>query len=356
MKRRRAFTLIELLVVIAIIAVLIALLLPAVQSAREAARRAQCTNNLKQIGLALHNYHSTYDRFAPLAVLMVVQTGGATSPDQGPSFLLRIANNIEGGLLYNAFNWTVAAVYGGNDFINSTVRNATVNTYLCPSEGSGGVLPAGTDYAASYGPQWNWGDLSQSAPQTGAFAYSTAVPIAAFTDGTSNTVMVLEVVRGDLSPALYRGDVYDNQTGTLSATMSFPGNLTQLNTYRNGCSALKAADPGNSAYNSGSNMSTVTKQWGAAHTYWANGRVDIGATSNMALTPNSSTPDCASWTIGNLGPAGSGIFAARSFHPGGVNTLFGDGSVKFIKDSINQLTWWAIGTKNGGEVVSADAF
>jgi prepilin-type processing-associated H-X9-DG protein len=76
----------------------------------------------------------------------------------------------------------------------------------------------------------------------------------------------------------------------------------------------------------------------------------------MGLTPNSKSPNCASWTITNLGPAGSGLFGSRSFHPGGVNCLFGDGSVKFIKDSISQNTWWAIGSKNGGEVVSADAF
>jgi prepilin-type N-terminal cleavage/methylation domain-containing protein/prepilin-type processing-associated H-X9-DG protein len=352
MSRRRGFTLIELLVVIAIIAVLIALLLPAVQAAREAARRMQCCNNMKQIGLAIHNYTSTYDSFPMLATLMTTQVA-KTSPDQGPSFLLRIANNIEGGQLYNAFNWLISPVYGGSDFINSTVRNATVNTYLCPSEASS-AWPAGTDYAASYGPQWNWGDLGSGAPQTGAFAYATSVPIAAFTDGLSNTVAVLEVVRGDLSPALYRGDVYDNQSGAPSNTMSYPANLTQLNNYRTGCAALKAADNGSGAYSG--NSSPTTRQWGAAHAYWANGRVEVGATSNMALTPNSTSPDCASFTIGNLGPAGSGMYASRSFHPGGVNTLFSDGSVRFVKDSINQLTWWAIGTKNGGEVVSADSY
>jgi prepilin-type processing-associated H-X9-DG protein len=118
--------------------------------------------------------------------------------------------------------------------------------------------------------------------------------------------------------------------------------------------ALKKADPGNAAYSG--NASSVSRQWGGAHAYWANGRVEVGATSNMALTPNSTNPDCSSCTITNLGPAGQGIYAARSFHLGGVNALFGDGSVKFIKDSINQLTWWAIGAKNGGEVVSADSY
>jgi prepilin-type N-terminal cleavage/methylation domain-containing protein/prepilin-type processing-associated H-X9-DG protein len=349
--KRRGFTLIELLVVIAIIAVLIALLLPAVQAAREAARRIQCTNNLKQIGLALHNYVSSNDRFPPVAILYTVGLTGATSPDEGPSALLRVASNIEGGVLYNAFNWSVGAVYSGAQAVNTTVTYAAMNAFICPSDPSS-AWPAGTDYAVSFGPQWNWG--SSGTPSTGAFVYQMAIPMAAFTDGLSNTVVVQEVLRGDESPAIYPGDVYDNQTGTPASTTILPANLTTVTPYMQGCAALKAADTGNGAYVG--NASPTTRQFGAAHAYWANGRVDVGATSDMMLTPNSTTPDCSSFTIGNIGPAGQGLYGPRSLHPGGVNILFGDGHVQFIKNTINQMTWWGLGTKAGGEVISSDSY
>jgi prepilin-type N-terminal cleavage/methylation domain-containing protein/prepilin-type processing-associated H-X9-DG protein len=338
----RAFTLIELLVVISIIAVLIALLLPAVQAAREAARRMQCTNNLKQIGLGLFNYESSYGAFAAMSFAGVTDPTGGNSPDQGPSFLIRIASHIEGGTLFNAFNFQLACVVGcpTGGAVNSTVRNATVNTYLCPSDGASPHI-FGTNYAASYGPQWNWGDGSN--PKTGAFVAATAVPISSFTDGTSNTVMVLEVARGDGSTTVgTRSDAWSVSTSPPAATATFPASLTALNTYLQACRAAKTAKPGG--------------DWANAHIYWANGRVAVGAIAGMGLTPNSTSPECANWNLGNFGPAGSGLFGSRSYHSGGVNTLFADGSVKFVKDSINQTTWWAIGTRDGGEVVSADSY
>src|SRR5262249_38698787 len=160
---------------------------------------------------------------------------------------------------------SIAEVAGAaTQAMNTTVRGATMNTYLCPSESGGVVWTAGTDYGANYGPQYDYGNPGQ--PQSGAFVFALAVKIAEFTDGLSNTAAVLEVVRGDNIPALYRGDVYDG-SGSPAAD-ALPGGLTQYNTFMNGCLNLRNKDTGNMAYDL-ANASQASKQWGAAHSYWA---------------------------------------------------------------------------------------
>jgi len=152
---RRGFTLIELLVVIAIIAVLIALLLPAVQAAREAARRSQCVNNLKQLGLGLHNYHSTHNAFPMAQGLLGALDMGL---GHGPGVLIYMLGSIEQQALSNAFNFQVQTTTPGASstytVMNTTVYLASVATFLCPSDTGSTVFKYGTNYGCSIGPQF----------------------------------------------------------------------------------------------------------------------------------------------------------------------------------------------------------
>ena len=322
---RRGFTLIELLVVIAIIAVLIALLLPAVQSAREAARRAQCVNNLKQIGLALHNYH---DINGSLPLDRHWATNRVYFND---SAFLKLLPFMEQTPLFNAFNVNITET----DPANSTGTAAAVASLLCPSDTTE-RLPAGwagTNYCVSEGTYfpWVWGPLDTNGyntsfpPPNGPFFHDQSFKLASITDGTSNTAACSERIIGDFSSAVSSPRSDNFKPGTTPA--GFDDAIA-------GCLALDVT-----------NLSFQGLSEDGAPWSWSR---NCETVYRHATVPNSRS--CM--YPGNLRI----LLSANSNHPGGVNVGLCDGSVRFVKDSINLLTWRALGTRNGGEVVSADAY
>ncbi len=331
--RSRGFTLIELLVVIAIIAVLIALLLPAVQAAREAARRSQCINNLKQLGLAMQNFHDSNGAFP---------FGRKYDRWNAYPWYCYILPYIEGQNVYNGF------VAGGlldaknydvhtNWQANRTVRTAIISTFFCPSD-TGPILDEqpSTDWARSRGNYRGCvgpGDMygNNPNPPTGV---PPSVPVGLF-----NVVKGQDFDKGPKPAASKIADILD---GTSNTVMFSEG----LNPHPTGpwCGPLGDVFLGNMG----------------------------GALFSNYTTPNTTSPDnvygpcpqptdpayrspCVS--IGGNNDYGvNGYAAARSNHPGGVNVGMCDGSVRFIKSAINARTWQALGSMNGGEVISADSY
>jgi len=365
LRRQRGFTLIELLVVIAIIAVLIALLLPAVQAAREAARRAQCVNNLKQIGLGLHNYHQTMDVF-PLG------QGAGTTNSSGSSCCwsqwsahAMMLPYMEQNAIYNAINFNLVAGYDYAGGANYTAYTTTIKTLLCPSDASAGTggrptFSGSKDYNVGgarnnsyHGSLGTTSDVYQQ-NTTGIFSYRTAYGVAAVTDGTSNTIAFSESLTGDpskRSPGARMNEVTGASGGQggvmqdVSGAAGTPANNTLI-TALNACmSAYVSAATSGTNYN---NMRGTRWGWGATTT----------SLFHTIVPPNSKQ-----WAFGacRTGCGGCGsddanFSNASSYHSGGVNVGMADGSVKFVKDSINMQTWMGAGTRANGEVISSDAF
>jgi prepilin-type N-terminal cleavage/methylation domain-containing protein/prepilin-type processing-associated H-X9-DG protein len=345
--RRRGFTLIELLVVIAIIAVLIALLLPAVQAAREAARRSQCVNNLKQIGLAVMNYESSNSSLPPTAALS--PSGSPPQPIGDFGMKTRLLPFLEQGPMFNTINVTFngEAPNGQND----TILALQVNAFLCPSDGNvptqtytlkngNGTIQIGYgSYANNIGTIYrnNGGQFDGPAYMLGATSNSNAaqggaVTLASITDGTSNTVIFSEWVRGK-GTSTSRGleQVYTSTTGFPTANSYVP-----LQTYVNACQS-----------------STKTSPYNYKGAFWYNHKCGQGGGYSHIMTPNKKA--CIFSTDVDQAPGETSV-GASSFHSGGVNVGMLDGSVRFVKNSVNPQSWGAVATMAGGEVLSGNSY
>jgi prepilin-type N-terminal cleavage/methylation domain-containing protein len=342
-ERRSAFTLIELLVVIAIIAVLIALLLPAVQQAREAARRTQCKNQLKQLGLAIHNYESTMNCLPPASVIVKLSNGAIWTIDASP--FARLLPYFDQGTVYNAMN--LNAEYNDPTLSNASAVGRVIPVLMCPSEVNRATVfiakygnIGGVNYGFSMGDWYVWSGINGSPagdpPTRSAFGVNLCRRWADFTDGQSNTLLMSEVK--NFQP-------YIRDCGSLSQIHS-PTNLPSPN-----------ADPMTVAPEySGSGCAVLAN----AHSQWNEVAVHhIGMTT--AWPPNKKTPGGP----GNMYPdvdlnsqrerIGGPTYAAitsRSYHTGGVHSLLGDGSVRFVSSSMDGLVWRSLGTVAGGEIVS----
>ena len=369
-RSRRGFTLIELLVVIAIIAVLIALLLPAVQMAREAARRTQCRNNLKQIGLALHNYESTYRIFPGAPTGFTRATPGGVLKIWGRHTIhTAILPYLEQEGLYGAVNFSTStsnAAASANRFdtdpTNVTMRIIRLEAFLCPSDSPPALVVAavagrlvagkwsGNNYVACTGSGFaanadsNDG-LFRAKPPSGAAApvwptgqgFPTPRTHADIIDGTANSAAFSERVVGFAANA-----TASNNRNTYKINGAQPNTFAAASLYKSNCDAISATT---ARYNNGrtdGNQCCIGLSWFVGKDYYTK--------YNHLNTPNAN----ACLTTGQGAHRGS--VPPSSYHPGGVNVLMCDGTVRFVSDNVNFQVWQAVGTVNKQEQFENSAF
>jgi prepilin-type N-terminal cleavage/methylation domain-containing protein len=343
------FTLIELLVVIAIIAILIALLLPAVQQAREAARRTQCKNNLKQIGIALHNYHDVHSVLPPYVIWDGVDCpggGNSWTNTGGYSWRVMIMPFIEQAPAYSQINFSTQfaqAACTGSSAGWSVINNTVIPGFICPSDSTApsNGSSTGTNYSAvissSSMTRIAAGTTNGTIPQErleAAFQMNgntgpRRVTLTDIKDGTSNTLAVAEVFRGRVmmvvgggTPSIARG-VRCNRW-MIEGTCGVTGTLGRGGTL--GVSATYAGNPG--------------------------GFLQLGATTAATGDggPNDNRADQLSWNGENDEAAHLGFRPASSTHTGGAQVLLADGSARFVSDNVDSNVWNNAHTRSGGEV------
>jgi len=345
-------TLVELLVVIAVIAILIGILLPAVQSAREAARRLQCFNNLKQLGLALSSYETAYSAHPPSMVL----SGVGTSPNWvgGWGINARILPFLEQDAVYNTINLYLSL----DSPANATAPATVVSSFLCPSDpgAATSVDPvAGTTGVTSYG--WSMGDwfvwpgfYYYRSSNSAAFGPNRSRRVAEFRDGLDKTVLASEVTSGQTRRYDCGGlSMVTSPTSVPPPSMP-PGDLPEFGP----TSSCQEDSLGHTSWaHGGVDQSGMTTAWPPNKTITAN-MTPAGTVLNINLMTTVNLD-----LIGIREVTGGPTFAAvtsRSNHPDGVNVLFGDGSVHFLRSGLNGTVWRALATVSGSEILSADDY
>jgi prepilin-type N-terminal cleavage/methylation domain-containing protein/prepilin-type processing-associated H-X9-DG protein len=369
-RRDRGFTLIELLVVISIITVLIGLLLPAVQSARQAARRTQCMNNLKQIGLAMNNYVSSNGVLPPVCIDPAwIGTTPIPQPHQNWSQHARLLPFMEQTVIFNQINWHFGARWNGDTVYSDltaptggsrdsipqmTVLTLQIAAFLCPSDtnpGSsstflvGGVskLVGASNYPCNIGLNrrltggvadsgWNLNGPNYVASSWDK-TVSDTTNLASFVDGASNTAIFSEWIKGHAVPA-------GRSPNGLAEVYNLGENSNFYPTDRQFAQLCNRAP-----------ITSANQQWQWKGEWWG-----FGATMIYSHTQTPNRTSCVYHDINQDGRGTITMIGASSNHPGGVNVLFMDGAVRFVNNSVNYLTWYAIATPNKGETVSFGSY